>query len=581
MIGTPNLWAGILIAVAVVGGVGRQWLRHRAGPDGRRSRHWHLAGLVALQVASGLLLYLTLFPPFGGTPPGRLVIATQGAASLPRLSGDLLVTLPEAKPMSGAARVPDLATALRLYPTPGLLLIEGQGLTARDQIPLDRPAQFKPAPAPRGIVDLILPGPLPPGGPFTLQGQVGSLSAGVIELLDPAGALVDRAEVRAQERFSLAASARVSGHTLFDLRLKDRSGRLVERLEIPVVARTHQPPRVLVLAGSADPEIKYLRRWAQDAGLDLRAEIDLGGGTLMGDPPTPLTRSAFADIDLVIVDDRRWETLPPSARAALVQAIEDGLGLLLRSTGPLAATTRRDWSALGAAVSADDPEEAVSFAGSSLLPALALNRKGLIEGQKNAVPLIRDNSGKALADWRPRGQGRIGLWTVADSYALVLAGQGFQHNELWSQLFETLARPGEQQEPNLSGVAWSSERLALCPARRPLRVLDPDGRESRPQPAPATGPAACAAFWPRKAGWHQLADDKVITTFYVHATDAAPSLRQEGQRRATLDLVEASAQRATVKAPPVPGSPWGWAASLLVVLGLLWWLERKPAALAR
>ncbi|PIB91864.1 hypothetical protein [Caulobacter sp. FWC2] len=567
MTGSFELWTAILIAVATTGSIARTVLRRRSADA--RAPVWRFAALIALQILGGALLYLTLFPPSVGTAPGRLVVATRGAEPAAPASGDVLVALPEAGPLPGAVRLPDLGSALRLYPELGRLLIEGDGLTQRDRIPLDRPATFAASPPPRGLLDLTPPKPVAPGARFTVTGQVGG--AGTVELLDPAGAVVDQTAVAANGRFQLSAAARAPGLALFDLRLRDTAGRFVERIEIPLETRAQHQPGVLVLAGAPSAETKYLRRWGQDAGIALSLDIDVGGGVVLGDPPTPITRASLAEIDLVVVDDRRWESLSTAARATLAAATQDGLGLLLRPTGPLPAATRRDWTNLGMATAGDGEVQAFRLGGAN---DLELSRYDLAQAQRDGVPMIRDKTSAPLAAWRPRGQGRVALWIVADSYGLTLAGHADRYGELWSELFSALARPSDGTGVSLDGIARVGQRAALCGVSGSIRVVAPDGVESRPIVDPATGPAACAAYWPRQTGWHSVSDG---ATFYVHPADAAPSLAQAANRAATLDAVAASATRGARASRTTPGSSWPWAAGLLAVLGLLWWLERRSS----
>jgi hypothetical protein len=574
MIG-PGLetWTTLLIAAALGGSIIRLTLRRRSLPVGARGPSWRFVALVVLQILAGVLLHLTLFPPLAGTPPGRLVVATDGTLPTLRASGDVLVALPEAGALPGAIRVPDLGTALRLNPGIGRLRIEGDGLTPRDQIPLDRPATFAPSPAPRGLVDLNLPRAVAPGASFALNGEVGTLPKGVVELLDPAGAIVDRAEVKADGRFSLSAATRAAGQALFELRIKDAADRLVEHMKVPVEARAQRQPRVLVLAGAAGPETKYLRRWAQDAGIDLRIQIDMGAGVSVEDAPTPLTRPSLAEVDLVIIDDRAWEALSPSARAALGAASRDGLGLLLKPTGPLSTSTRQDWAELGPAASGGDEVRAFPLEGRDLASATQLNRYDLAPRGTDGVPMIQDRTGVALAFWRSLGQGRVGLWTVADSFTLALTGQADRYASLWAEVFSTLARPGEATSFRLDGIARPGERAALCGVTQQVRVIDPQGVESQPRPDPATGQAACAAYWPRQPGWHRVTASDREALFYVHDAAEAPSLAQSANRQATADLV-AAAPRVSLGRPEAPSSPWLWAGLLLAALGCLWSLER-------
>lgn len=564
-----EFWTMVLIVLVVAGATVRLTLWRRSIPVAARGPVWRFSALIALQALAGLLLHLTLYPPKIATPPGRLIVATRGASlATARESGDILIALPEAGPIAGAIRTPDLGVALRRYPEAGSIHIEGEGLVPRDQVPLDRIAKFTPGPLPHGLVNLTLPDQVAPGARFSVGGQIGILSSGVVELLDPASAIVDRAPVTANARFQLSAAARAPGPALFALRLRDSAGRIVEQVAVPVDTRAQRQPRVLVLAGAPSPETKYLKRWAQDAGADLRVQIELGGGMQLGDAPVPLTRAALADIDLVVIDDRRWENLVPGSRAALEAATRSGLGVLLRATGPLSPSTRRDWSGLGIPVG-DDVR--------SLRPAGAANARAPARETPNAISMVKDIDGTALASWRSLGRGRVGLWTVADSYVLMLAGETDRYGDLWSELFSVLARPGDGIGPRIEGFARRGERASLCNIDDPIRISRPDGLVRSVHVDPATGADACAAFWPEHAGWHLArgGDDRE-TAFYVHPADAAPSLAQAANRDATIALTETAPSNAMRSGRRAPGSPWPWAAVLLVVLGLLWFLERRP-----
>ena len=191
-----------LIALAVAIGVLRLLLWQRSAPSGARAPQWRLALLVGLQVAAGVLLHLTLFPPSVAQPTGELVVATGGANTLiVKAPRDILVALPEAGPIEDAVRVPDLATALRRFPGAARIRVEGEGLVPRDQGAVALPLDFNPPPRPRGLVDLALPGWAAPGATLSVGGRVGTLASGTVELVDPANVVVDRARIAAGRRF--------------------------------------------------------------------------------------------------------------------------------------------------------------------------------------------------------------------------------------------------------------------------------------------------------------------------------------------------------------------------------------------
>ena len=194
-----------------------------------------------------------------------------------------------------------------------------------------------------------------------------------------------------------------------------------------------------------------------------------------------------------MVDDRRWESLDAGQRGALITAVRGGLGLLLRPTGPLSAATRRDWSALGVSLAGGDDTLPLQL--DAPLPALAadttaldggtqastLTRRNLTITENEAVSLLRDASGTTLANWRARGLGRVGVWTVTDSYALVLTGSGDQYGELWSKFFSALARPEGSGHLRIEGMSRVGQRVSVCGLTDPTTVLTPGGAHQPPR----------------------------------------------------------------------------------------------------
>jgi hypothetical protein len=563
-----------VIALAVAVGLVRLWLRRLRAPAGARGPAWRAGLLTVLPVAAGAALYLTLFPPSAAAPAGALVVVTAGApGTIARAPGERLVALPEAGWVAGAERAPDLETALRRRPDTRTVRVVGHGLAPRDREVEGVGIVFDPAPPPPGIVALAPPGPVAPGARFDAAGQIGSLPSGTVELVDPAGAVASRASVRAGERFRLSAAARAPGLALFELRLRDDGGRVVERIAVPVDASPRPQPRVLVLAGAPNAEIKFLRRWAEDVGVVLTAEIDAGGGVRLGDPPTPLTPAALAAVDLVVVDDRRWETLSAAARATLAAATADGMGLLLRPSAAPSAAVRRSWATLGLPlVEVRDrasvglgPAEAAAASGSPVPTRLALAPAG-----PGTIALVRAADGRPAAGWTARGRGRVGVLTVEDSFVLQLTGRGDAYGALWSRLFSALARPEPAPAVRVDGLPRVGTRTALCGLDPAATVVEPDGRTARLLIDPASG--GCAGWWPARAGWSVVRSGGREQAVYAHPVDAAPSLVAAETRAATLALAGGSVETGPERR--APGSPWPWFAALLASLGAAWGLER-------
>lgn len=548
----------LLLAFAALLGIARMlwWQRRSPAP----AKPWRLALLAGLQLVTAALLWLTLEPPLQSGNAGTLVVATAGAPRLAALAaGDALIALPEAPDLPGATRVPDLATALRRHPgTTGLHII-GTGLPPRDQIATSLSLSFDPIALPRGLVSLAPPQTVAPGARFRVGGSVHDVPGGRVDLLDPAGRAVASAPISASGDFTLAATAGVPGPAAFTLRISDRGRRMVETAIVPVVAVEATQPRVLVVAGSAGPDLKYLRRWAADAGIDIGTSIAAGNGLDIGDAPPRLDAASLAKLDLLIFDERSWAMIGDGNRAQVLAAVRAGLGVVLRMTGPIPDATRRDWAALG--FPSDDTTEPLRLPGEGPL----LTRLATGPGDFDAAPLLRSATGEPVAHWRNLGRGRVGLWPVTDLYALVLAGDAPHHAAIWSEVFATLARPLAQSAPRISPDATPGERMAICNLGTPATIRHPDGAVT-----PLVVDAGCAGFWPRIAGWHELRAP-AATPFLVTPIGVGRTAAQA--RTATLNLAIPS--NSSKAAPRIRSASWPWFIGWATASALLWWLERS------
>ena len=576
-----------ILGLAVLLAAVRLILWHRASPQPHRPR---LIALLLLQSVCAALLFLTLYPP--PVPVGGDVIrvATAGAPQLAEPAGAPTLALPEAGDMQGAEHVPDLATALRRHPQVRRITVLGSGFTPRDMDAasgLD--VDFNPQPPPAGIVSVTPPPVAAPGESFGVGGMVTPSSNMVVELLDPAGRVTDVTSPDRQGHVRLTGTARAAGNSLFTLRVRT-NGRTLAQALVPLTVRDPKPLRLLLLAAAPGPEIKYLRRWATDAGFEVTSQISAGGGISLGDAPISINPATLARFDLVVIDDRSWIALG-GRRAALMTAVRNGLGMILRPTGPLNATTRSQWRNLGFALTGTNsisplvlPKPApASIARTRLgiatetapedmrLPAdfipdvsrLALSPLGM-----TSAALLQDGGDAPIAAWRAQGLGRVALFTGLDSYALVLTGRATLYDDWWRALARAVIRPAPSPA-SPPAISWAGERLSLCGTGPRASVQQPDGSAVALQPV-----GACAAFWPVKAGWHRLITKDGNAPFYVQPADALPAMRSARDRDATLLLPNAPAiaSEATRNAP---GTAWPFGIAWLLVSALLWWLERS------
>jgi len=567
------LCAAVLALGVVVGSARLLWQASRAAAD-RRPRPWRTAALLLGQAAAAVLLYLAMFPPPARTASDdvlTVITANAAAAQVVHLDArNRVVALPEAPTTAAAERVPDLATALRRHPSVTRLQVIGAGLQPRD---LDAARglglDFEPAPMPRGLVELWHPRRVPSGASWRVTGVVNEVPGGAVELLDPSQQRIAHASPGTDGRFALQAAARAPGRAHYRLRVLDAAQRVVEDIDLPLLSVTDVPLRVLVLAGAPGPELKYLRRWALDAGVDLRSEIFIRPGMrVLRSAATPAP-DVLRESDVVMLDDRAWRSLGADGRRRLTDALREGLGILMRVTGALSQVERDELLALGFDARDAELPRNTRLAGVST----AVTRRPLQVAARDGVPLLRNDRGEALALWRAEGRGRIALWWLSDSFRLTLDGSSADYGTVWSQALTTVARARGTRAPAfLDADPRTQQRLVVCDLDAEAAVRAPGGGRI-PLLRDRSG---CAGYWPEAAGWHVLSTDGRDWPFHVRADGEAAGLAAGASRAATAAM---AANRAppqdAASAAGIPGSPWPYLLACLAVLGGTWWLERS------
>lgn len=606
--------AAILVLAVLLGSARTLWLQRRLAP-GLRPRAWRTGVLLLAQAISAALLYVVLFPPPVAREPGTLVVLTEDAGEVPDRGrpGERVVALPEfdgggtcvgelttvatgvaptdCRELRGAGpgveRVPDLASALRRYPGTGRIRVIGAGLVARDRdAARGREIDFRPAPLPQGLIELQAPMQAPAGRHFEVTGRAERLKGGSAELRDPAGRRVDRTALDDDGGFALHAATRSAGLVSYRLQLRDARAQVVDDVAVPLQVTPGRSPRVLVLAGAPNPELKFLRRWALDAGAQLDTRISLGAGMQIGTAPPGFSADALDRIDLLVLDGRSWGVLDRRQRDTLDAAIDRGLGLLLRLDGPLTRADRERLRALGFTASTGNPAGETRLGGdfvrtgdaADALPALT--RSELHVAATDGVVLLADAAGAALGIWRAQGRGRIGVSTLSDSYRLVLAGRGDVHGQVWSQAFTALARATTARADADIDAAAPGQRSVICGIGDDASVATPGGYSVTLHVDPATGAERCAGFWAEAAGWHRLHDGDRAMLFHVRDAASAPGLVAHAQREATQALVATgprpdSAAPAARHAALQPGPRWPWFIAWLLLTTAAWWFERS------
>ena len=551
----------------------------------RHPRMWRTSLLLVGQLASAMLLFLLLRAPVAGDAIQTLHLLTSHAprmASPTPRSGELWLGLPEAPTQSGLAPTPDLATALRQHPGVRTLHVIGDGLLARDRDAASGlRITFERAPLATGVTDWWTPQVVNVGERLHVQGSTHGAVGGHIELVDPAGSRIDQQVLQGDGGFSLTAAPRSAGIAAYQLRLRGADGKVIATTSVPVRILPALATRLLLRSGGPDPELKFLRRWAADNGANLRASIDLGGGMQAGDPPAALDARTLAGFDVLILDDRSWNGLGHASRTTILAAVRDGLGLLLRAYVPLT-----DSDALGLQLRSANAPITFKLPGTnadserSALPALG--RPALRIDNPLGRTVLRDDRGTPLAAWAAHGRGRIGVWLPNDTFRLALSGHADVHARLWADAINAVMRPRASAPHDVPLQIYAGEATTLCQLGDDARVVEPGASKPiRLAIDPRSGTRRCAAFWPRRAGWHRLLDASMDMAFPVRSGDADAVMRAARTQRATDTLATQAPGRASTSSMSAGLPRWPLFLLWLALTASLWWFERSQAGRIR
>ena len=606
-------WVAMLMTTAVaLVTLQAAWRGWRRLANGGALRRWSVVGLNLL--AGGAVVLLLLAPRVEQAASATVTLFTEGAGAPPASSRDDGELARGGQRFSVGA-ITDLDTAegpIDRLATPGQLVLRlpdlqsinvlGHGLDEAQwrEIPEDLAVHFDP-PALSGPVQVQWTPRLVLGQALILSGIVrleAREAVARLELIDPAGLAVATTSARSGQPFVLTTTPRGPGALEYRLRVL-RGDALITDDPVGVFVSTDRGARLLVIQSAPSFETRRLTNWAAESGhaLIVHSRIsrdrDLSQGVNLEEgAPLARTASLLENLDLVLVDGRRWAELPAGEREMLLDAVRSGLGLVLLADMELAAWLEvpANASLFGLGLDPVPAAEDVWPSWSGFAPEQPLPLAPFRFDLLSARPLTRDETGLLLEAWQPLGKGRVSVSLLRERHRWATSGESSTFARYWARLLRQVAREA-------SGIRWLTppadarprprQRHTLC-ATQGAASLSFAPRTATAEPAttplvtPATGARVrCGVVWPTEPGWHVArlfdadgnAQDELLLKVYGGEEWAA-------HRYAARQVATRARATATSAAPPgqrrveVPLSPW-WAWSLLLFSAGALWLERR------
>ncbi len=497
-------------------------------------------------------------------------LAAVAAVALAVLVSDMSVTAAPA----GSARVADSLTAEAVRGSASLSL-QGDGLRAAAWHDLPTRPLLGSLPVDAGL-RLDFPRQLALGRPFELRLRRGRPLAGWrLQLLDENGRLLAQAAPA-----GMATEARlrwlppVAESLVLQARVLAADGRVLEQGPLPLRVQAATPLQVQGRFGAASFDAQALNRLLVDSEALLDWQVTLGKTVTR----TETARGAMAAPDLLVIDAAHFERASAPARAALLAQVARGLPLLVLSANasdpglwarelqlPLAATE-------GEPTRTPGPDPALVLPVTRLVPATG--------SPARLGPWLANDAVQPWLWQRPWQAGRIAWLGVSDWHrAAISAPQAL--GAWWQAVLDPLGLR------HATPLAWDfpdpmplvGERSTLCArGAGAAMAIELPGLNQRAhlQRRADRADAACAAFWPRQAGWQRVQGPQAGASpaaVYVYAATDWP----DWQRTLRQDASAHYAVRALPATPTIvqPLSAWPWALAFAGAMLALWWRERR------
>jgi hypothetical protein len=580
----------------------------------RPNRRQLLLRLLAIGIATLALAMLCLAPMYRQpihASDAFLLTSGFGAKQVQRAADSIhparVFALPRAvgaDTLANLELLPNVAMLLRRYPNIRHVHIFGDGLRP-DELESIASLQVSLhlAPLPDGPVAISYPHRIVLGEPLRVQGVWHVQRRDSLWLyLDVNGEHCDSLSLvgESQLPFELNAVPRQPGKWLYTFCALRTARDTAFAGTIPIQVVPPQPIHVLILESAPNFETRTLKQWASITGnaLVIRSMVSREKffTEFLNTAPFALERltvSILEKFDVVITDVETVLRLSASEQAALRQAVEAGLGLLMALSDAPAKGLREHDFFLGFFTAVPESNEgrfvrpqgfSLRQSSSTALPIAPIR----LRHRFGAEVLVQDETGRALVLAAARGLGKVAVSIVQETFRWALEGRRELYADYWSQTLKRLARP------NLETDLWAHGMLPTVdlPCQLTLRTLSAapfaivkspsgvcDTLFFRQHPIEPTRWESM--FWSREPGWHQVwrmdTADSASAAFYVHASHEWTALRRALMQRATqafAHLHPHDSVHTSVVQTYEPVSPW-WFFMLFVVAAAYLWAERK------
>ncbi|WP_293309730.1 hypothetical protein [Pedobacter sp. UBA5917] len=431
-----------------------------------------------------------------------------------------------------AITIPDLSYFLKTNPNIQKLDIYGYGL---DPAALEKlkgyKLSFHPSANPNGIIAANWQGKLKTSDALTVQGTYQNTTNKTVKLLlKGLGKTADSTTIGAKSNkiFSFKTTPKQSGKAIYQLIALQQNDTLTKE-PIPVQVGDQAPMKVLILASFPDFEYKFLKNWLYENQYPLAFRSQISKNKFASDflnmdslNLNQINASTLKKFDILIIDEDELAAISPNERASINVAVNSGMGLLIRVSGPKALTTLSGrFNRFESPALKDKPLNLSLIEDHSKFKPLPIEQALFLKSGEHDQSIIADASGKTLVNSSISGAGKTLVSTLSSTYNWLLSGQKTDYASYWSKLLASAAKKRTESLtinilPQFPTVNQKIRIITDLAASDKIPTLKMENIALSPRQNMELPFQWDAFYWPQQSGWTNLQINQNIEPIYIY-----------------------------------------------------------------
>lgn len=303
--------------------------------------------------------------------------------------------------------------------------------------------QFLPTSIPEGIQSLDIPPQMKVGNTEVISGTVHSSKSQWLRLSGPGGVEDSVLLPIGRSSFHLSVTPKNSGPLLYHVQLGDGV-----KEPVPVVVTKEDKLRILFLQKYPTAEARALKNFLEEKGhaLAVRHQISKDNFLFSFANTTPMRftfidEKLLQDFDVLVIDEASLGSFSQLHQAALLAAIDDGLGVHVL---PWEEFKNMNWLFPSAPQKTDQDTLHIKGRKNYVLQ----RTKHQWNESDGMIPIwkAKDN---IITGYFLRGKGKISTQAIAETFPIRFQGDESDYAKIWSQLLTRVARTKSKEQINM------------------------------------------------------------------------------------------------------------------------------------